>query len=218
MLPGLIYVLGILLMVLSVIGYAFRPPPGFVASEGLLKSTCLYYTVFAFFLFVQTALECTYLVHEELFLHMSIFKLVFLTALILALLHAVNYLKRVWEFEVGRIKDALMYGSIVYLLGKDELLRSIHLSYLIDAEIIALVLSLFVAILSIITLHRLKKLGFFFIFENLQLVQVVFLLAFFTGLSLINSTLGVNTLSYMLAITLNAYALYTIFRLAKPVF
>ncbi len=202
---------GFVLMVIGVIGYSFTPPPDYVGrEEKILTSIALYYTIFALMIFVN-ALWNLLNVYRNL---LETFELMFMLILLVISSYGVVTVKRVWRFELIRLRDALIYGSVVHLMNKS---LCTTFGCVFDMDTIAFVLSAWIAAMSVYVIVRFRRLRFFLAFERFELVSIAFLTTFFLGLCAVNGF--EETLPYILIIVLTAYALYVIIsEFVKPIF
>lgn len=144
--------LGVILTIVSVLGYAFQPPTStFAESFSFLKYVTVFYILLGIFLFSRIAFK--YLLNP----YFEVFEAVFASLLIVICLSVAYSLKGFWEFDLIKIRDILLYGSIVWLMG-----REIHTfqSYFY-CEMIASLLSIFVLYFRHICFLKLGKLGYF---------------------------------------------------------
>lgn len=203
-------ILGLALMCVGVIGYSFQPPPNYIGSEKVMYSVCLYYTTLAIFLFVVTLCDIA-----EYEICLRLFETIFMVALLAVVLYGIRSLRRIWAFEVSRIRDCLLYGSVVYLMDK-QVFSNIAVSVILDVVLLISVICL--VVLSGYVILRYRKIRLIMAFENYELISIVYMTAFFIGLCALSGEIT-ETLPYVLTIVLTLYALYVvIIRYVKPLF
>ena len=193
-------VLGLSLTCAGILGYSFRPLPGYVGSEKAIFSIWLYYTTLTLFLFAETLHG---IIKPDPCLGIS--EVVFMSLLLYVTLCGLRFLRNVWMLRVDRVKDCLIYGSVVYLMENQIPSKG----YQIVLGTILLTLAVCLVVLTGYIILRYRRFKLFLSFESYELVSIVYMTSFFIGLCAIDGELT-DFLPYTLAIALNVYALYVI--------
>ncbi len=191
----MIELMGFALICAGVLGYSFRPPSEYVGSGKLLKSLALYYLILSFLLLAETVSS---------FMNLA-FEIILSLVLLLLSIYGIVELRRFWEFKFERIKEILLYGSVVYLM--DYHISSVSLSWVL--RIVSLVLLVWIAVISIYVVFRLERLKVFVAFENYELVSIAYFIVLLIGLCDIANRM-LDTLPYALTTVLTLYSLYVI--------
>ena len=174
------------MLIVGALGYAYRPPTNYVGSGKAFQSMFYYYSALSIFLLVR-ALEDFIPIPEVL-------DEVFAIPVFLMSLCGLRYLLRVWNFDFRRFADCLAYGSIIYLMN-DSMAK-------VDVDAFVLLSAVVLAVASFVIMSRVRLV----VFENYELVSIVYFTTFLVGLCLV----GKETLPFILALVLNCYVLYVV--------
>ncbi len=178
--------LSLAILIVGALGYAYRPPSNYMGSGRAFQSMFYYYSALSLFLLVRALKDFIY-VPDVLYK-------IFAFPVFLIPLCGLRYLVRVWNFDFRRFTDCLVYGSIIYLMN-DCIAK-------VDVNALVLLSALMLAVASFMVMVRVKLV----VFENYELVSIIYFMTFLIGLCLI----GKETLPFILALVLNCYVLYII--------
>ncbi len=195
----IIIILSVVLMVVSVLGYSFVPPEGYVGTCKALMSIAVYYVVFSFSIFTTLFLTRISFPYVEFYESAILGVLTIITA------YGVSVLGRIWRFSPSKLKDPLVYGSIVYLMDKCLTLPN---PVVLGIDIAVFILAIWTVVLSLYVVFKFKRLKFFMDFENFELISILFMATFFLGLCALS--LMKSGIPDLILTALTAYALYTI--------
>ncbi|MFP3909820.1 MAG: hypothetical protein ACOC5L_00595 [Halobacteriota archaeon] len=197
-----------LTMFLCVFGYALKPFKRFGLDSDDLGAIILFYSmimvgllVFALGHFLNTDIT-----------HLSVFTVIaiFIPALYLNL-YTMNTSKI--GLDLNRIRDVLLYGAIIWLVGeKFSIIYNLELLLIAGLATLPLVI-----ILGYVT-FRVRKLNTEFFMDVPQLLNSSFLILFFIGESFLGMgyTKGVSILAISLAIVLILNLLSNLYTHSKP--
>jgi len=193
-------VLGLSLTCAGILGYSLQPLPEYIGSEKAIFSILLYYITLTLSLFAETLHS---IIKLDPYIELS--EIVFMFLLLYVTLCGLRFLRNVWVLKVDRVKDCLIYGSVVYLMENRIPLKD----YQIVLGMILLTLAVCLVILTEYITLRYRRFKSFLSFESYELVSIIYMTSFFIGLCAIDGKLT-DFLPYTLAIVLNMYALYVI--------
>ena len=189
--------LGTTLMTVGLIGYAFQPPPHYVGSGKAIVSICLYYSILALFLISEALCD---------FFKISLFlEIPFAFLLLYVTVCGLNFLRKFWVFNLERVKDCLLYGSVVYLM--DRQLSGYSHPLLLDISMLILALCLVAMLVYVLVTYR--RIRFFMAFDDYQLVSIAYMTTFLLGMYVGKFT---EILPYALAMLINLYSFYVVIR------
>ncbi len=181
-------VLFLLLILVGIFGYSFKPPE--LSSSGFapIKSASITYTAFGLFTFVDTLSGVISFPLRQLLI------MVMVAVGIVGMFH----LSKVSSLEANRFKEALLYVSLAYVLCMNGVFpfRS-GVEYLTCAVAVAIVVA------SLYAMYMFKKFDVMPIIDKPELFSIQFMVLAFAGIyGIVNSTLAIA-----IALGLSVYAL-----------
>ncbi|RLI82273.1 hypothetical protein DRP04_04305 [Archaeoglobales archaeon] len=192
--------LGLVLMVVSAIGYGFRSQ--YVYEMRLFERISGFYVFLTFFLLIRIILK------RSLNVYLYLFEIISLVLLLFVIIFSILYLREIWDLDSSKTKDILIYGCVVWLIDKNANLPCLGVCY---DEVAVLLSSALVAVFLIQTTVMLKKTGLFFISGKYELIPTSFLSAFFVGLGILSD----SALSITIVALLNIYAIALLLKEAR---
>jgi len=189
--------LGLSLMLVGIFGYAFQPPHHYVGSGRAIESICLFYSILALFLISEAICD--------IFGIPLVLEFPFGVLLLYVTICGLNFLRKFWSFRTERIKDCLLYGSIVYLM--DRQFSCYHHPFALEVSM--LVLATFLVAVLLYVLITYKRVRVFVAFDDYQLVSIVYMCTFLVGMYVGKVS---KVVPYVLATLLNLYSLCVLVR------
>ena len=194
----MIYALiGATLIIVGLIGYSFQPPPHYVGSSKAIVSILLYYSILTLFLVSESL--CDFFNIPVLLEIPFAFLLLYVTTC------GLNFLRKFWTLKPERVKDCLLYGSIIYLMDR-QLSSNPHPLVL---EISMLILAFCLVAMLMYLLITYRRIKFFLAFDDYQLVSIAYMTTFLLGMYVGKFT---EILPYALAMLINLYSFYVVIR------
>jgi len=202
-------VLGGILGVIGAVGYALRPSNSTIPqTSAMLKYLPMFYILLNIFMLLHLPFRYT------LNTYFGLIETVIALLLIAICLSVIASLRRFFEFDLSKVKDILIYGSIVWLMGKETHAWGLHTL----AEMVIFSLSSLVAIFSLYLFYQIRKTGVFFI-EKDELIHLLFPIAFFFGLGILGEGIEIIEMKeafFAVVAVLIAYVFWIIYRITKP--
>ncbi len=205
----LLTVIGLLTSLVGLAGYILVPSKVF-DQEKHLKSITIFYMIIS----MSLILHALY----HLLLEIILVEIVIGVFLTIAALYFIISTETRWSIEISRLRDALLYASVIWLMGRE-------LKFLSSLEFcLTILVGLVSSTISIITLQalmKIKKHKTFFILEEFSTIfSDSFFAVFVMGLGIL--ALGdpyyesIHPLTMVLAAGIITYVLIKIHKAVKP--
>lgn len=188
-------VLGFALTLLGVVGYCLEPPKGYVGKgEYVVGSACIYHLLLSFFLTLHVFGG---IANNRI---IETMELVLMFCFLVIISYGTLKVSEVWEFNIGRLKDPILYGSVAYLMTKSVQLPIIvaYLTIVLLSAIIAMACGF-----AYINLRRIR----FSITYRYEIAHTVYLTTMFIGMVIWTN----GIVPCLVVIGLISYSLYLIY-------
>ena len=166
----------------------------------------MYYTILAFTLFFNGILE---FIKNHIIL---IIKYILLFLLIFHTAYGMKMVSKNWVFELKRVKDILLCGSVLYLIEKD-----LHIYKLYLINIFSSFLTIIIILLILYIIIKLRRWRFFLDLENYEIISIIFITSFLEGLSVITNEYHLGSLINITILILNIYIINLMFKWVKSI-
>ncbi len=132
--------------------------------------------------------------------------------LIVVILYVHFALKDYWSFEPEKLKDILIYSSIVWLMGKDVHISAQSYDF---EDLFVAVLVIIAALFAAYTVYKFRKYGFEYMFsqEKSTVLSSIFLTAFMYALGLVSERVGTGSLALTIVAVLVSYNTWQLHRI-----